>query len=1395
MCLLLLIWRALPMKIKVFAERRPAWTSAILLVLALFQGGVASGAEIAADFELPYRTNGQPFHLRDYAGQIILLEFFVHYCECCQLSTPKVHTGIVEYYRTRGGNRDGIPVTVIYINILDDESFPADRAATDEFIRTNHCDIVANDYFLDVYTQFRGDGTPFLVLINGVTNSTTHQAWQVLYTNRNNPNCIPDTWINSLRTAIDAVEGNPFGRLMFSLANYSASETGGVARFTVTRTGGSLGTVSVDFATANGTATAGSDYVSTMGPISLSDGVTSTDFTFQVLNDAVFEGNETVLMSLRNPTGGAQLGAVSNAVMTIVDNEFPTTAGMLQFSLASYTVLESGRNATITVTRTGGSTGTVSVDFATAGGSATASSDYTATNGTLFLSNGVVSRTFTVPINNDTADETNETVALILSNPTSGASLGARNTATLTITDEDIAGNVAFSAATFSVNETGLLARVIVTRTGGAASGVTVDLATADGTATAGVDYGSVLTTLTFSANEIRKTNLINIVNDALPEGNETVLVSLRNAGGGARLGAISNAVLTIVDDEVTLQFSSLSYTNSELGPVANITVARTGGPITPAVSVDFATVAGGTATPGPDFAGTNGTLTLGPNVISRAFAVRLVNDALDETNETVHLQLSNPGNALLGARTSAVLHIVDNDDGGRLAFGAATFAVTELGPSASVIVTRSGGLASNVTVRLATTDGSATNGEDYTGNTNVLAFTAGELRKTINIPINNDTLDETNETVLLALSDPTGGAALGLQTNAVLTINDNDMAGKLAFSAATFSVSETGTVARVIVSRTLGAASGVTVDLATADGTATAGADYAGVLTTLTFNANETRKTNLIAILNDPLAEGNETVNLTLRNATGMAMLGAMSNAVLTIVDDEVSLQFRSAVFTNSEAGPVATITVVRGGPATGTVGVGFATSAGTATVGQDYAETNGTLTFGPGITSRTFTVRLINDTVVEGNETVNLSLINPTGGALLGNIANAVLDIVENDAGGAIQFSAAAFTVTEAGPNASILVTRTGGAASGVTVDLTTVDGTATAGADYTNVSRTLTFGAGELSKTVLVPIINDSFDEVNETVALVLSNPTGGGTLGPRSGATLTITDNDVSGSLFFSAATYSITEGGGFINITVNRAGGAAAGVTVEFSTSDGTATDGADYTGNAGSLTFNAGETAKTFAVPILQDTTGEGNETVHLRLRNPSAGATLGLRTNAVLTILDDEIPVVGTFKVSGSITDSLCDDPADNGTVALYAPPASGLAPAMAAGASVNFNVTSGTGVFAGSGSYRVEFDEQGRGFQMTLFPSGLMQEGVYIYTKTGLNTATLILVNTSFLEFTTSTTVTFKSAPAAHSRGRKRSCHPSGCCLSAEEVSLLSSVAPTSRFANPRSVRRRLV
>jgi hypothetical protein len=229
----------------------------------------------------------------------------------------------------------------------------------------------------------------------------------------------------------------PAGSLQFSAPAFSVAESGASVSVTVTRTDGSAGAVTVDYASSDGSATAGSDYTAAAGTLGIADGVTSQAFTIDLLDDTLFEGDEDFNLSLSNVSGGASLGTPATVSVTIVEDDPPPPAGSLQFSAPAFSVAENGGSVAISVTRTGGSAGAVTVDYASSDGSAMAGSDYTAAAGTLSFADGVTSQAFSVAILDDSLFEGDEDFRLSLANVSGGASIGTPAMADVTIADDD----------------------------------------------------------------------------------------------------------------------------------------------------------------------------------------------------------------------------------------------------------------------------------------------------------------------------------------------------------------------------------------------------------------------------------------------------------------------------------------------------------------------------------------------------------------------------------------------------------------------------------------------------------------------------------------------------------------------------------------------------------------------------------------------------------------------------------------------------------------------------------------------------------------------------------------------------------------------------------------------
>lgn len=335
----------------------------------------------------------------------------------------------------------------------------------------------------------------------------------------------------------------PGGVLQFRVAAVNVNESSTSMNIEVVRINGDNSTVSVQYSTSNGTATAGLDYVATNGTVTFAGGVSSALFQVNILNDSFNEPNETFQITLHSPSAGAVLGGQSTLTLTIVDDDpiflYARDAGVTKPASGSATLV-------FPIELSQASTRTVSVNFATTDITAMAGTDYEATNGSLVLLPGVTNVSVAVTVFADGLQEGSKSFALTLSgllNATMGDSQGLG-----TIYD-GTQGVLQFSAATYSGLESATGAVITVTRTGGALGNVSVPFTARAGTATAGTDFIATNGILTFNNGVTSRSFTVPLLNDASPESSETVLLALGNPTG-TTLGSPNAATLTVTDDD-----------------------------------------------------------------------------------------------------------------------------------------------------------------------------------------------------------------------------------------------------------------------------------------------------------------------------------------------------------------------------------------------------------------------------------------------------------------------------------------------------------------------------------------------------------------------------------------------------------------------------------------------------------------------------------------------------------------------------------------------------------------------------------------------------------------------------------------------------------------------------
>jgi hypothetical protein len=435
-----------------------------------------------------------------------------------------------------------------------------------------------------------------------------------------------------------------------------AEGTGGImnAVFTITASPAPTATATVNFATANGSAVAPSDYTATSGTRTFSPGVTTQTVSVPIVTDGTPELDETFTLNLTG-AGGATISD-GQGLATIVNDDAPaiTVSDVAVGEGTGGTV-----NAVFTITASPAPAVTATVNFTTANGTAVAPSDYTATSGTRTFSPGVTTQTVSVPIVTDGTPELNEDFVLNLTGATAATIADGQGVATIfnddapaiTIGDVSVTeGNSGAQDAVFTLN-----------LSQSAPFTASVNYGAASGTAAAGVDFGTVGGTVNFPPGTTTQTVAVPVLGDFVDEPTETFFVNL--SGPVNAILADGQAQGSIQDNDAPGLTIADAAVRERKGNLNTVTFTATISPTSGSpVTVDWAT-APGTATAGSDYVTASGTLTFNPGVDTRPITITINPDALVEPLEMFTVTLSGSSGPAI-ARATATARILDPPGG-----------------------------------------------------------------------------------------------------------------------------------------------------------------------------------------------------------------------------------------------------------------------------------------------------------------------------------------------------------------------------------------------------------------------------------------------------------------------------------------------------------------------------------------------------------------------------------------------------------------------------------------------------------------------------------------------------------------------------------------------------------
>ncbi len=1054
------------------------------------------------------------------------------------------------------------------------------------------------------------------------------------------------------------VADRPHATLVLTPSTIDESGTGNVTTVTATLDKAASAATTVTVSAAAGTnAEAGDFTLSANRTLTIAAGATTSTGTVTItaVNNADAELDKSVTVS--GSVGSEAVAAPDDVTLTITDDDRPSTPTLY---IDSPSVTEGGPGDTNTlewtVTLIPASTQRVQVGVAVnSTGTATLGTLRTraqtgADHGfppepTLVFAAGVTTQTVPVSVYGDATPEPDETVVMELSNPVNAA-LGTA-TGTGKILDDD-APAVTLSVADAAIDENGGTTTVTATLNRASSEAVTLTVSAVAGTHAVSGDFTQTGTTLTIAAGSTTSTGVVTVTaNDNpvdAPDKSITVSATVSGASGVADPAAVT---LTIADDDavpaVTLALADSSI--AENGGTTTVTAALSH-------ASSAATTVTVTAVAGAYTAGSDATIVVAAGETANASdtaTITAVNDDVDNVGDRSVMVTGTAANAQAAAESQtmavagAALTLTDDDDP-----PAVTLALSE--PDSSKPDTINEGGADNastvtatlnrasseaVTLTVSVSAGTHAAATDFKQTGTMLTIAAGSTASTgvVTVTANDDTTDGPDKAVRVTAA-VSGASGVADPAAVTLTIADDDAAPSVTLVLSSASVSENGGAATVSATLSHASSEATAITVTATAGAHTAAADFRQTGTTLTVAAGETTSTGAVTIaaVNDEEdAEHDKAVAVTATAANGQGVAAPPSPVTLTITDDDVNLKptFGDATVADqrwpiSTEIPRLTLPAATGGDGALTYTLapalpswlrrsGFFVTGTTPSEPVVAADYTWTVRDADGDeASLPFAIEVVDSEVKTPDVAPTLSLSSPS--------------VAEGASGTTATLRYEVVLSMESTEEVVVAYADAG-------------TGTALSGTDYTALSSgTLTFAAGETSKTVDVTVTGDGTDEPDETVAVGLSGPVNAQV--PVSGrtGTGTIMDDDAAPGVTLAVGEPAIDEAGGVTTVTATLSHASSAATTVTVTGVPGFYTAGSDA-----EIVIAAGATASTTDVATIAavnddvDNVGDRRVTVTGTATNAQAAAesqTVTV-TGVAVTLRDDEATPTVTLALS----------------------------------------------------------------------------------------------------------------------------------------------------------------
>ncbi len=871
-------------------------------------------------------------------------------------------------------------------------------------------------------------------------------------------------------------------------------------------------------------------------------------------------------------------------------------------------------------------------------GTATKGTDYTVnTQAISFTGTANETQTITVSTTEDDLVEADETFTVGLTVSGTTETITATDTGTGTIVNDDVAPTPTVTINNASADEGDALT-FTVTLDKAVTGGFTVTPNYTDGTATEGTDYTENTQAITFTgtANET-KTFAVSTTQDDVVETDETFTVGLTISGTSETITATDTGTGTIVNDDVApTPTVTINNASAEEGDALTFTIT-----LDNAVSGGFSVTPNytdGTATKGTDYTVNTQAISFqGTENETKSFTVSTTQDDVVETDEsfTVGLTISGTSETITAADTGT--GTIVNDDVAPTPTVTINNASAEEGDALTFTITLDNAVSGGFTVTPNYTDGTATEGTDYTENIQVISFTGTvNETKTFAVSTTEDDVVEADETFTVGLTISGTSETITATDTGTGTIVNDDVAPTPTVTINNASAEE-GDALTFTVTLDKAVTGGFTITPNYTDGTATKGTDYTENTQAITFTgtANET-KTFAVSTTEDNVVEADETFTVGLTVSGTSETITATDTGTGTIINDDVAPTPTVSINNASaDEGDALPFTITLDNAVSGGFTVTPNYTDGTAIEGTDYAENIQAISFtGTANETKTFTVSTTEDELVEADETFTVGLTVSGTSETITATDTGTGTIVNDDVAPTPSIAINNASANE-GDALSFTVTLDLAVAGGFVVTPNYTDGTATQGTDYTENTQSISFqGTENETKSFTVSTIEDVLVESAETftVGLTVSGTTEAITATDT--GTGTIVNNDIASTPSVTINHASTSEGDPLIfTITLDHA--VSGGFTVTPSFTDSTANEGNDYTKNTQPISFK-GATNETmnFKVDTIEDELYEAEEIfiVDLNISGTNQSITI---VNAASGTIENDDHVIVTFSVT----------------------------------------------------------------------------------------------------------------------------------------------------------------